>query len=258
MDRELQEALSTLSDSYSTGFDRVVASQKSFQTELTNRVDALETKLNRPGALRGGIGSDKDRSAEMADWEAFLRRGPGALERNNALTVGDDTSGGYLAPGDFVADLARNVVLYSPIRSLARVSSMSVGSVKLPRRTGTLTAVWTGETETRSDGAGPAYGQDDFTAFEAACYIDVSTTLMEDAAFDIAAELAIDFAEEFGRLEGAAFTNGSDACPEGFMTSASVAVKNSGAATAVTADGLIDLYHALPWPYRANAVFGMN
>lgn len=258
MDRELQTALASLGDSYQDGIDRLTAAQKAFQVELGSRVDQIETRLNRPGFAIGAGGGKDQRAPEMADWEVFIRRGPGALDRQNSLVIGDDTAGGFLAPDGFVADLARNITLFSPIRSLARVSSMSVPSLKLPRRTGKMTGSWVGETEDRPETA-PTYGQDDYSAKEMACFVDISNSLLEDSAFDLSAELAIDFAEEFGRLEGKAFVNGTSGKePEGFMQNADVPVKNSGAAAAVTADGLIDLYHALPWPYRNNAVWGMN
>lgn len=260
LDRELTQALDSLAGVYQDSFDRLASAQRSTAAELGGRIDGLEARLNRPGVLGGGAGGGnrQQRSPEMADWETFLRRGPDAVERRNALQISDDTLGGYLAPEAFEADLARNVVLHSPIRALARVTRISASAVQLPRRTGTLTGSWVGETQTRPE-TGPTYGQDRFDVREAACYVDVSKAMVEDSAFDILAELSLDFAEEFGRLEGAAFTNGSaPMAPEGFMVNPDVPSRNSGAATALTADGLIDLYHALPAPYRGNAVWGMN
>ncbi len=69
------------------------------------------------------------------------------------------------------------------------------GSVIVPRRTGRPTASWVGETETRS-ATEAAYGQVEIPIDEIACYVDVSNKLIEDAAVDVAAEVAFDLAEE--------------------------------------------------------------
>ena len=78
--------------------------------------------------------------------------------------------------------------------------------------------------------------------------------------FDIASLLSFEFAEEFGRAEGVAFVNGANALqPSGFMQDSGLGIHGSGtAATLSNADGLMDLYHAVKTPYRANAIWGMN
>lgn len=87
----------------------------------------------------------------------------------------------------------------------------------------------------------------------------MSNSLLEDAAFDIASELSFDFAEQFGKVEGAAFVNGDGVLkPRGFMTDTSIVSVNSGSASAITADSLLALYHTLPTFYSENAVWGMN
>ena len=68
----------------------------------------------------------------------------------------------------------------------------------IPKRTGRPTGGWVGETETRSS-TEATYGQAEIPIDEFACYVDVSNKLLEDAAVDVAAEVAFDLAEEFGR-----------------------------------------------------------
>lgn len=83
--------------------------------------------------------------------------------------------------------------------------------------------------------------------------------MLEDSAFDVAAELRFEFAEEFGRAEGAAFVNGDGVVkPAGFMADQSVGYVPSGSANAITADSLFDIYSKVPSAFRANAVWGMN
>ena len=92
----------------------------------------------------------------------------------------------------------------------------------LPKRTANLSAGWVAET-VEHDLSEPAYAQQAVPIFEARVLPRSRNQLLEDAAFDLAAELARDFAEEFARLEGAAFVNGNGTTqPEGFLVSSAL------------------------------------
>lgn len=244
-------------DGFTTSANARLASFEDGMTELRSRLDRTETTLRRPGTVEQ---RNDGPALETRAFEAFIRRGREGMapDEVRALAITPDTAGGYLAPEQFVAELLRNVVQFSPIRSVARVANTTAQTVLLPKRTGRLTAAWVGETEART-ATGPTFGQNSYPVKELACYVDVSNALLEDSALDIASELAFDFAEEFGKTEGSAFVNGSTALePSGFMQNADIASANSGNATKVTADGLIAFYHGLPSVYRANAVWSMN
>lgn len=225
---------------------------------LTDRLAALETRLNRPGT---GTDTTTEPGAEQRAFAAFVRTGVERMQADEvrALTVSTDTAGGYLAPEQFLAELDRNLVEFSPIRAAARVASTAAGEILLPKRTGTMTASWVGEGGATS-ATQPTYGQQKLTVHELACYVDISNRLLEDSAFNMEAELAFDFAEEFGRAEGAAFINGTGDAnnqPKGLLTEATVGGVTSAGAS-IIADELIDLYHALPGFYAARAVWAMN
>lgn len=220
--------------------------------ELSERLAKLEAKSNRPA----GAANDNEPDAEKKAFDDFLRKGILPAEQK-ALSVGTDTAGGFTVPEQFVNELLRNVTLFSPIRNYARVMQIASAEAKLPKRSGTLTAAWVSETGARS-ASEPTYGQVTLTPYEAAVYTDVSTQLIEDSAFNIESELAFDFGEEFGRLEGAAFVSGDGVGkPSGITTNADIAQINSGNAATFTGDSLIDLFYSLKAPYRTNAVFGM-
>ncbi|EKE75517.1 phage major capsid protein [Oceanibaculum indicum] len=234
-------------------------------TTVTTSVSALEKRLDKIEArsARAGLSGGDEGAGDQLETRSFthfLRRGREAMgaDEVRSLRTSDDTAGGYLAPDQFVAELLRNLVRFSPIRSVARVANTNAGAVILPKRTGTLTAQWVGETGARPDTA-PTYGQNRFPVCEVACYVDASNAMLEDSALDIAGELAFDFAEEFGKAEGSAFVDGAGALqPAGFMNDDDILNTVSGEAAAITADGLIQLYHDLPAAYRANATWCMN
>jgi HK97 family phage major capsid protein len=228
---------------------------------LRTRVDAIEVRSQRPGAAAGGT---SEPPIERRAFTGFLRGGREILtpDEVRTLRVADDSAGGYLAPTEFVAEVIKGVVQFSPVRQVATVRTTSAGSVTLPRRTGTITGRWVDETETRT-GTEETYGQAVIPIREAAFYIDVSTKLLEDAAVNIEAELSMDAAEEAGRLEGDAFLNGDGVKePAGILSDSGIAYTASGGASDFAAsnpgDALITLMYALPATYRNTGTWMMN
>lgn len=210
--------------------------------KLRDQLDQEIVKRNRPGAENKGEGNE----VEVKAFATFLRKGDAALTADEikALRVADDTTGGYLAPPEFSAEVDKNLVQFSPVRAAARVGQTSAGSVIIPRRTSKPTASWVGETETRPATAS-TYGQ-------------------VEIPVDINAEVSFDLAEEFGRLEGAALVSGDGVKkPLGFMSDTNVAYNVSGSASVIAdadggVDGLIDLMYALHPFYRSRGVWMAN
>lgn len=250
---DVEKAISDLTATFETRMGEVKTELKAAK----DRADALEVKLDRPGAHER---KDGEPTIERKAFVGFVRHGVERMQADEvkALRVADDTKGGFLAPGEFSTELLKEIVQFSPVRSAARVGSMSVGSIKIPRRTGRITAQWVDEIEERSR-TEPAYGMTALEAHEMSCYVDVSNQLLEDSAINIEAELSFDFAEEFGRLEGTAFVNGDGVKkPLGIMSDPTVPTVPSGQANAVTGDALIDLFYALPPAYRNSGAWMMN
>lgn len=251
------EELRTASEQHRSQLDERLNEVRAFG----DRITSLETRLNRPG------GQQENQNGPDAELRAFLdyaRRGVVTQgHEQRALDSGNTSTGGYTVPENFSAELLRNIVQFSPIRSVARVMSIASASVKLPKRTGTMTAAWVDEGD-ESDETSPTFAQVAVPAHEARCYTDISNQLLEDSGLNLAAELAFDAAEEFGRLEGDAFLNGNGTGqPSGILADAAVqaaAAITGNAATlgAAPADKLIDLFYSLKPFYRSNATWGMN
>ena len=223
---------------------------------LTKRIDAIDLRSQRPGAQ-----DTKDDAIERRAFASFLRSGREAMAADEvrALRVGDDMAGGYLAPPEFVTEILKGLVQTSPLRSLASVRTTSAASIIRPVRTGRPTASWVGEVEDRA-ATESAYGQAETPVHEMACFVDVSQQLLEDSAVNVEAEVASDLAEEFGRLEAVSFLDGDGVKkPLGLLNVPGVATTPSGAAAALNdADALINLFYALPQPYRQNGSWLLN
>ncbi|WP_440408692.1 phage major capsid protein [Neorhizobium petrolearium] len=248
------EELRTAAEQHRTQLDQRVTTET---RALAERIAAMETRLNRPGNQQE---QRNEPAIEQRAFNSFARYGVERMEAEEvrALTVSTDTAGGYLAPEQFINELDRNLVEFSPIRDVARVTPVSAGELLLPKRTGTMSATWGGETAPATS-TQPVYDQQKVSIFELKCYVDVSNTLLEDAAFDLDNELAYDFAEEFGRAEGAAFINGDGTGkPKGLLETTGIEIIDNGAGLSLTADIMIDVYHALPTAYARRATWAMN
>jgi len=182
-----------------------------------------------------------------------------ARDEYKALNVGTDTAGGYLAPVEYVREIIKGVTELSAVRSLVRVRQTSLKSLEIPKRTGQFAAVWVAEQGTRSETTGLTYGLEEIPCHEVYALVDISQQMLEDSAFDMEAEIRAEATEQFEVAEGAAVVSGATpGKPEGFMTNSDVGETNSGAATAVAADGMLSLKHAIKTAYSRNATWVMN
>ncbi len=242
---------------------------------LNTRLDQIEVKMSRPQTqaaggseqkaaerkafiegLRKGLVNLRHEDAELA--KHLKMAGPGEAK---ALSMGDDTAGGFLAPSDFVADIIKAVQLVSPIRSLATVRTTSNRSVLYPVRKGTFAATWVSETGSRSETAGLKYGLEEIPAEEVYAEVLISNADIEDSAFDMDAQIQMEATEQFAVAEGTAFVSGSGVGkPEGFTTNTEVLASYVPGtdASAVVYAGLADLFYGLKEAYAQNGTWVMN
>lgn len=251
---EVKAALAELTGSTKAVLDRMAGELKAIKAQT----DKLADQMERP-SLRSST-EDIRNTPEHKAFIGYCRAGIDSMElgERKALVSSLDPGAGYLAPASFVAQLDRNLVQFSPVRAAARVGQTTAGQVQLPKRTTAMTGYWVGETEPRQSSE-PAYGMENVPINEIAAFIDVSRWQLEDSAFDLETELALDFAEAFGAVEGAAFINGNGINkPEGIMAISGIAQVITGDATKVTADSLRTILYALPAFYRARSTWVMN
>ena len=228
---------------------------------LKEDMKLVKAKLNRPTAANNNHpAADNDNSAKKA-FAHFLRTGLDTAPESvrKALTVGSDELAGYvLAPEETSAEFIRNLVEFSPVRSLADVRTAASHTVILPKRLSVTNAKWKGEA-VASEASEPTFGDMEISVKELTTHVDLSNWLIEDASADIIGEVNLALAEDFGAKEGKAFVGVTDtAAPSGFMNEAAVANTLNGHATNLNADQLIKLMYALPGIYRNRGTWVMN
>jgi len=162
----------------------------------------------------------------------------------------------FLASPEITTEIIKGVVEFSPIRSIARVRTTSAKSVKIRKRTGTFAAAWTGKQAARTETTGLKYGLEEVPTHELYALVDVPFEDLEDADFNLEAELQTEAAEQFGVAEGKAAITGDGAGElEGVLTNAAIAYTPSGSSSAITADGMIDLYFGVKDVYARNGTW---
>lgn len=226
---------------------------------VTKKVDEIEVQQKKLITLA----SSKDEKEvlgfkELMDW---CRNGK-AIEHAEELKVmklSDATLGGYLASAEVSGELLKDVVEFSPIRSIARVRTTSKESIKVRKRTGTFAARWTGETGTKTETTGLKYGMEQLPNHELYAFVDISNWDLEDSDFNLESELRLEFGEQFGVAEGTGYVTGdSVGKPEGLLTNLKIGETKSGDASLLTANGFFTLYFAPKTVYAKRAKFVMN
>lgn len=225
---------------------------------IADRLDKLEAKSNRPGGAAPET-RDEDAAAVRKAFVSYLRRGPSApAEDLKALQESVESQGGYLTPPELSSEILRELVEYSPIRSVASIRQTTAPSVIYPTRGDTTNAQWVGEIETRPEST-ITFGQIEVQVQELATFVEVSKRLLEDTAGAAEAEVRAALAEDFGKKEATAFVTGDGVGePEGILTNPDIPVVNNGHAANLSADALISLLYAMPAAWRNRGSWLLN
>lgn len=228
---------------------------------LKEQIDRIETKINRPDVDQIDEAKAKAKAYHQVFFNELCRGGRENMprERLAVLTVADDTTGGYLAPVEYVMEMLKNVVEFSPMRGIVRTMATSQKSVQFPKRTGVFSATWVSEIGTRSERTGLTFGLEEIPVHEMTAESYISMANLEDSAFDLEGMLRSEFTEQFGVLEGIGIISGDGIGKiQGFTVASGTNAVNSGAATTVTADGLINLKYSVKTDYVKNGQFVLN
>lgn len=245
-------------------------------------VDELETKLNRM-SLAGSADPEVRKQELKSKVEAWSRAVVNAnivgvpnlsadqqkaladvAAEYKALGIANDSTGGYLAPSEYIREIIKGVTDISPVRSLARVRRTASKAIMIPKRTAQFAAQWVADQGTKSETDGLRYGMWEIPTHEMYALIDISNQNLEDSAFNMEGEISFEATEQFAVAEGAAFVSGTGVGrPEGILVASGVTGNNSGTATTIAdvdgqANGLLTLKYSLKSSYARNANWIMN
>jgi HK97 family phage major capsid protein len=261
------------------------------QAELTKINDAMskleasiDEQARKVEAAKLGGGGDKPApvDAEYSElFASFVRDGTREQEEKlkaaqatgprAAMTEGSTADGGYTTPIEWDRSITSRLKLISPIRQNAEVISISKAGFTRLFTDRQLGSGWVGETASRPATSTPQFTSLDFGLGEIYSNAAASQRLLDDSEVDIERWLTGEIETEFSRQEGIAFLSGDGANkPYGILTYVTGAANanrhpwgdiktvNSGAATALTTDGMVSAVYALPAMYEPNAKFYLN
>ena len=257
-------------------YDKMMADVKALGDEIKRLEDQMEMdaqmaaatsapiQMNPATAKKAPVSPTATEEYSKAFWNNM--RGDVSFEVRNALSVGEDTAGGFTVPDEFSRQLIESLEENNVFRQLAHVIRTSSGTRTIPIASDNGKASWVEE--------GNAIGESDMTfsvqtlsAYKLGCLIRVSNELLNDSAFDIAGHIAKRFGVRFGNAEEDAFINGKGVSadpsvtpsePTGILTTLStpsVTTENSGT---ISFDDVYKLFYALRGPYRQKAKFLCN
>ena len=174
----------------------------------------------------------------------------------NALSVGEDTAGGYTVPVGFVDALEIALLQFNGVRSVATVVRTATGE-PLPWPTVDDTsnegALVSENSEIDTDGTDVTFGSTTLNAYEyTSQFVRVSNQLLRDSRVNMPSLLGRLLGERLGRIQARHSTTGDGAAkPKGFTLDAATGV-TAASQTVITADDILRLIHSVDPAYRSS------
>jgi HK97 family phage major capsid protein len=199
-------------------YDKMEADIVNLGKEISRleRQEALEAELNKPinTPLTGKpVLPDMDEKVGRASdeykkafWNVMRMKNP-RHDLFNALSIGQDSEGGYLVPDEFERTLIQNLEEENIFRKLAKIIQTSSGDRKIPIVVTKGTASWLDEGEDY-DEDDVVFGQASIGAYKLGTMIKVSEELLNDSVFNIEEFISTEFARRIGAKEEEAFLVG--------------------------------------------------
>lgn len=274
---DVNKAFATFKDEHTKQIEAIKKGQsdalQALKVENINAdIDRLQKEVEdahvKIAAAQNDVPGRKIKDKEYNDaFQAHMKRG----DIQAALNKGAADNGGYLAPTEWDRTIGDKLVLVSPMRQICTVQPTSKASfTKLFNLKGT-TSGWVGETAARPATDNATFSPFTYTTGEIYANPSATQQILDDAEIDLESWLASEVQEQFAYQEGSAFLSGDGTNkPTGLLTYVTgaanaaahpygaIGVVNSGAAAAITADGIVDLIYDLPSIYTGNARFIMN
>jgi HK97 family phage major capsid protein len=232
-------------------------------TKLSEQMKEIATKQARPGNPGAGDVTD---AGYTKGFGAFVRKGDITGIEGKAINVGTDSDGGYAVPEELDRSILMLLRKATPMRAVAGQITVGTPDYKKLVSLGGAGSGWVGETDARAETNTPTLAQ--ISPFMGEIYAEPRATQqsLDDVFFNVEQWLSDEVAMEFAEKENAAFVSGDGtkkpkgilaypnaATADGVRAFGTLQFVNSGAAAAITPDGLVDLIYSLRRGHRLNA-----
>jgi HK97 family phage major capsid protein len=230
---------------------RAKTDEKSAETAHKQAFDAY---------LRHGISELTE--AEKRSLGGFQKAVDASSGESRAQSSGSGAAGGYTVPREFSNELEIALKAYGGMLELGRIWGTGTGAtVDWPTMDDTATKgrLLASGTDATTGSTDLSFGNKQLGAFTyTSDVIKVDNALIQDSHFNLGALITEAMGIRFGRIQNEHYTKADGTNkPEGVIVNAGVF--NTGvAATAITADNLIDLLHSVNRAYRKNGKYTLN
>lgn len=225
------------------------------RAEVSERVEQLEAEIARKAEKKD---VDHREAPEYKALHALVTTGDITAEQKALLRTDSAISGGYLVTTEMDNQIIKKITEIDGIRAISRVRSINSKSIEMPIRSTIPVATYEGEADSGDDSQS-TYENVTVTPYRQTFTTPITQDMLQDAAFNMEAELISDANEAFAFGEGNGFVVGTGAKqPEGFLTNATIAAafRASSASNDITASDVILLTGDLKVGY--NPVYVMN
>jgi len=188
-----------------------------------------------------------------------------------ALNKGTAADGGFTAPTEWDRTIEDRLKIVSPMRSICAIQNISGNGFSKLFNNRAATSGWVGEAAARPETNTPQFASLTYTTGELYANPAATQQMLDDSEVNLEAWLAGEVDVEFAQQEGTAFLSGNGTNrPTGILNYitgganaathpwGAILATNSGAAAALTSDGIVNLVYSLPSEYTQNARFVMN
>lgn len=194
-----------------------------FETKHTHdweiKMDTLNTRLSKLEVVsqRPALG-DMESPAEKAALVSYVRKGETGFEEK-ALSTETNPGGGYLIPQVIAGDMVQTITAHAPIRSLARLTTISTDALEVLLDKDTAQIGWVSETQGRDDTKTPEVARVKIPVHELYAKPRATQKLLDDAAINVESWLIEKVSTQMARTENDSFINGDGVGkPRGFLT----------------------------------------
>lgn len=243
--------------------------------QINKEIGEIAKKQNRPGAQVGNsISPEKaEHKAALTHYLRTGKEGDLADLEKKALSSASDPDGGFLVTEEMDTEIDRIAQTAGALRNLANVRTIGAAEYEKLVKTRGVSGGWLAEAADSAESTEPTWSKIEIQAHKMYAEPWIPNEMLEDAFYDLEADVTNEAGITFAETEGAAFITGNGVGkPRGIAAYSTVANASyawgsvgyiaSGAAGAFTsvapADKIMALQHSLKRVYRPGAAFLLN
>lgn len=235
-------------------FEEAKAKIQADADAINARIDALEAKANTPSTPTAPTAD-----MEVKAFSKLMAKGSIAPDEQKLLAMDVGENGGYFMPVRMSNSIIEALVDISPIRQFSNVVQVDGDVFQQAKEAGSTSTGWLAERGTTATTTNNTFTLESIPLHIIYAEPYATQKSLDMASFNFESWLSGKVSQAIAKTEGTAFVSGSGVgTPEGILTHASVEAINSGNATALTADGIMNLVADLPGQYENGARFFMR